>query len=210
MNEIVKNKYHSGIKFFWISIFFIIGIWIAMIHLDNYGILRNINIENDVTFKNCEEYIFNEKKTFWIKIDTYIHTSQYNVLENQCNKTYPNKRDFIIEHQSIKKSYLLWEQHTKTEIIKIPENIVLDKSIIDIEIKIPSPNITYDVTFFWFSLWKIQNKNTIRIWAIDNNVLNKSYKLSDAYYDGDIEFILTNLKWNDIEVNYTVDFYTQS
>jgi len=211
MNDTIKKKYYWAMKIFWISIGIIVSILIGFIHLEyNYSILKNVNLDSEVNFITCEIYVFDENKNLDKRIDIYTHSSKQKFLEKTCNKKYPHKRDYIIEHKNITKTYLLSEQRTKTEIINLPDNVILDKSHINIEIKIPAPNITRDVTFFWFSVWKIQNKSTIRIWAIDNNILTKSYTLDEAYYDGDIEFILTNLKWNDIEVNYSVDFYIQS
>jgi hypothetical protein len=94
----------------------------------------------------------------------------------------------------------------------VPENIILDKSTMNIEFKVTKLNVTWDVSFFWYSIGKIQTRDaSTRIWATHENIIYKSFTFDEIYYQWEeTEFIISNLKWNDIEVNYNIIYYIEN
>jgi hypothetical protein len=68
------------------------------------------------------------------------------------------------------------------------------------------------MTFFGYSLGKIQLRDaTTRLWTTHENIIKKSYTLDQIYYEwDDTQLIMTNMLWNDIEVNYQIDYFVEN
>jgi hypothetical protein len=172
---------------------------------------NNNNNNNNLNFQICKDYIFTENKSTGIKIQESINENDYKVLELKCIDLYPNKRDSTITIQEFSHNFTIAENNTVIEKIDFPDNVLLNKSTVSIEFKVPKPNVTLGTTFFGYSLWKVQNRDwTTRIWATHQNIINKSFTLEEVYYDDDTQFIVSNLMWNDIEVNYTIIYYIEN
>jgi hypothetical protein len=74
----------------------------------------------------------------------------------KCIEKYPNKRDVEITNHSVSNSFIVSQENTVKKDIDVPENTLLDKSTMDIEFKIDKINVTEGMTFFGYSLGKIQ------------------------------------------------------
>lgn len=191
----------------WGIIIFLLFIWYKMM----YSQLSTIIHQKVISFEICQNYIFLESKSQKIKIQKYINWNDYKVLDLKCFDLFPNKRESFITTQEFSEIFTIPQKQTESKMIDIPENIIWDKSEIFIEFKIPESNITSDVTFFGYSIWKMQNRDgTTLIWAEQDNIINKSFTLEEIYYDENLEFIVTNLMWNDLQVSYSIIYYLKN
>ena len=145
-------------------------------------------------------------------LDGKINENDLKVLELKCIEKYPNKRDVTIVNTKEEHQFTISEENTVTIDIDIPQNTLLKKSTMDIEFKVTKANITDWMTFFWYSIGKIQLRDaTTRLWATHQNILKKSYTLDEIYYQWDnTQLIMTNMLWNDIEVSYKIDYYIEN
>ena len=185
----------------WVIILVLLGIWYHIM----YSNLSKIIHQETISFQTCENYIFTDELSKTIKIQKYINPNDYKVLGLRCFEIFPNKRESFIIIQEVSDVINVSENETMHHAINIPDDTILEESEIFIEFKIPKANITLDVKYFGYSLWKIQNRDgTTRIWAINENIINESFRLDEIYYDENPEFIITNLQWNDLQVSYTI------
>lgn len=174
--------------------------------------LTEVIWKNNIQFEVCDSEIFS--RDIWLekKLEWFFNENDLKVLELKCIEQFPNKRDVVISIEEYSNSFTIWEENTIKENINIPENTILDKSTMDIEFKVTKQNITEWMTFFGYSIWKIQLRDaTTRLWTTSENIIQKSYTLDQIYYEGDdTQLIMTNMLWNDIEVSYKINYYIKN
>lgn len=206
----VKNKELIW-KIIIVSVIIIIFIF-WLIHISIWWKVSKILDAKDTTFQDCEKYIFSENQSIVAKYNQFTNENWIKVLELKCIEKYPNKRDVVISIEEKSGYFLASQWQTIKENLEVPENIILDKSTMSVEFKVPKPNVTFDVSFFWYSIGKIQTRDaSTRIWATHDNIIQKSFSFDEIYYqEEETQFIMTNLKWNDIEVNYNIIYYVEN
>ena len=174
--------------------------------------LTEVIWKNNIQFGICDSEIFSRDIGLEKKLEWFFNENDLKVLELKCIEKFPNKRDVVISMEEYSNSFSIWEENTIKENINIPENTILDKSTMEIEFKVTKQNVTEWMTFFWYSLWKIQLRDaTTRLWTTSENIIQKSYTLDQIYYEGDdTQLIMTNMLWNDIEVSYKINYYIEN
>ena len=167
---------------------------------------------SNIKFEICNTEIFSRNNKLESKIEKYFNENDLKVLELKCIEKFPNKRNVVITMDEYSNSFSISEENTIKESINIPKNTILKKSTMDIEFKVVKQNITEGMTFFWYSLWKVQLRDaTTRLWTTSENIMERSYTLDEIYYEGDdTQLIITNMLWNDIEVNYNIKYYLEN
>ena len=165
-----------------------------------------------IKFEICSTEIFSRDNKLETKIEWYFNENDLKVLELKCIEKFPNKRDLVISMDEYSNTFTISEENTIKENINIPKNTILKKSTMDIEFRIDKQNVTEGMTFFWYSIWKIQMRDaTTRLWTTKENILKKSFTLDEIYYEGDdTQLIMTNMLWNDIQVSYNIKYYLEN
>jgi hypothetical protein len=194
------------------SIFFLLIILIWVLYTTYSWKLTNIISSNSIKFEICSTEIFSRDNKLETKIEWYFNENDLKVLELKCIEKFPNKRDLVISMDEYSNTFTISEENTIKENINIPKNTILKKSTMDIEFRIDKQNVTEGMTFFWYSIWKIQMRDaTTRLWTTKENILKKSFTLDEIYYEGDdTQLIMTNMLWNDIQVSYNIKYYLEN
>ena len=206
-------KKNTGIVYKIIGAIFFLIIIVIWIWYNTYSwTLTKTVSSNNILFEICNTEIFSRDDTIENKIELLFNKNDLKVLELKCIENYPNKRDRFITMDEYSNIFNISEENTMKENINIPSNVILDKSTIDIEFKVNKTNITQWMTFFWYSIWKVQIRDaSTRLWARSENIMKKSYTLDEIYYDGDdTQLIITNMLWNDIQVSYNIQYYLEN
>jgi hypothetical protein len=71
-----------------------------------------------------------------------IDPNSLKVLELKCIEKYPNKRNVVISFEEKSGNFIITEGNTIKENLNVPENIILDKSTMNIEFKVTKLNVT--------------------------------------------------------------------
>ena len=204
-----KNSNNIIYLWIWIIIFIILFIIWGIYFSISWKISQILTQEN-ISFESCQNYIFSTEHSLEIELSIKNNQNDYKILEIKCFDLFPNKREVVTEFQEFHNTFILPEYKTENKNIDIPENTIFEKSTFQLKLFVPKPDNTLDVTFFGFSLWKVQNReNTMRIWATTENEIIFNYTLDELVYDNELDLIITNLLSNTMEISYDIKYHIE-